>query len=96
MAKKRRPQPPGSEAEESDHQPMVNPVWYFQAKEHWRKYRPKMYRELQRQGKLDEFLRKAVEATLNDMGWMLDHGSTWLEAWDVVRQRYLFPPPSRD
>jgi len=70
--------------------------WARQAKEHWRKYRPKLYAELFRNGQLDERAQKAADQTNKEyldgiMNGMLPH-----ESWEAVRERHMFLPAEED
>jgi hypothetical protein len=70
--------------------------WVSQAKEHWKKYCPKMYAELQKGGLLHKRLVEAVEQTENDLQSMVNQGYDHQGAWEAVRERYLFLPAEDD
>jgi hypothetical protein len=70
--------------------------WATDAKEHWKKYRPKMYAALERSGKLNQHLNMAVEQTKNDYAQMIEDGMPVDAAWEAVRERYLFLPTEKD
>ena len=42
--------------------------------------------------KLEESLRKAAMQTSEEMRTLMDQGAQWHEAWEMVREMYLFPP----
>ena len=71
------------------------------AEKHWREFRPKMVRELEALGKLEEALYEAQERTLDELlpledklvadGLTMDQASR--QAWEMVRERYILLPP---
>ena len=71
------------------------------AERHWREFRPKMVRELEEAGKLEEALHEAQERTLDELmeletkleadGLTKQQASD--QAWEVVRERYILLPP---
>jgi len=74
------------------------------AEKHWREFRPKMVRELEAQGKLEEALYEAQERTLDELlpledklvadGLTMDQASR--QAWEMVRENYILLPPEDD
>jgi len=71
--------------------------WVNQAKEHWKKYCPKLYAELQKTGVLHERAVEAAEQTENDLlDAVNNHGVDYQAAWEVVRERYIFLPAEDD
>ena len=68
---------------------------------HWREYRPKMVRELQRKGLLHQMLLEAEEKTKDEMATLrtdlMQRGSTaqqaQTQAWELVREKYVLLPP---
>ena len=72
-----------------------------QAEKHWRKVCPKMVAELEATGRLHEMLLEAEEQTeaeldrlrrqLMQQGWTAQQAHS--QAWELVRERYLFLPP---
>jgi hypothetical protein len=66
--------------------------WISQARNHWREFRPTTYHGLERAGTLESHLRYAAEQTDFEMSQLRDNGLTEQEAWETVRERYLFPP----
>lgn len=69
--------------------------WKAQAKAHWREHRPTEYRQLQHKGLLAQALREAVELTHKEMTALEEAGHTEHEAWEMVREKYLFKPPEK-
>ena len=74
------------------------------AERHWREFRPRMVRELQEAGKLEEALYEAQERTLDELMELepkleaqgLTTQQARDQAWEVVRERYIFLPPEDD
>ena len=75
------------------------------AERHWREFRPKMVRELEVQGKLQEALFEAQERTLDEMETIMERleseqGMAVQQskdaAWEIVRERYIFLPPEEE
>lgn len=71
------------------------------AERHWREFRPKMVRELEVEGKLQEALFEAQERTLDDMIPLssklreeqgLTHQQARDQAWEMVRESYILLP----
>lgn len=73
--------------------------WISQARDHWRRFQPIKFKELLAAGKLNMALREAAELTHREMTELENSGFRNHEAWEMVRERYLFPPqetPSKD
>ena len=66
--------------------------WVQQAKDHWKQYNPKMYRDLEKKGLLHDRAVRAAEQTQDDLISMVRNGYDHDTAWQEVRHRYLFPP----
>jgi len=72
-----------------------------QAEKHWREHRPKMVRELEAKGQLNQMLVEAEEKTKDEMATLrtelMQRGSTaqqaHTQAWEMVREKYIFLPP---
>ena len=72
-----------------------------QAEKHWREHRPKMVRELEAKGQLNQMLLAAEDATKDEMATLrtelMQRGSTaqqaHTQAWEMVREKYIFLPP---
>ena len=73
----------------------------FLAEKHWREFLPKMVAELEGKGNLRMMLQEAEERTATEMDELRRHflgqGLTaeqaHQQAWELVRERYLFLPP---
>ena len=71
------------------------------AEKHWREHRPKMVRELERTGRLQQMLLEAEEKTKDEMvtlrTQLMQQGSTaqqdQTQAWEMVREQYILLPP---
>jgi hypothetical protein len=71
------------------------------AERHWREFRPKMVRELEEKGNLEEALHEAQERTLDELMELetkleadgLTTQQARDQAWEVVRERYILLPP---
>ena len=83
-------------------QPMTPLTQYGQmAATHWREFRPKMVRELERKGLLQRMLQEAEEKTKDEMVTLrmelMQQGSTaqqaQAQAWEMVREKYILLPP---
>ena len=71
------------------------------AEKHWREFCPRMVAELEAKGRLNEMLLAAEEQTdaeldrlrrqLMQQGWTAQQAHS--QAWELVRERYLFLPP---
>ena len=71
---------------------------------HWREHRPKMYTRLYNEGALLDTAVAADEATFNDIdeihnslikqGW--DSPTAFVEARQIVRERYIYLPTEED
>lgn len=72
--------------------------WISKAREHWEEHRPTYFKELRSTGKLREALQSAAEATYREMSDLEEAGYSNQEAWEMVRETYLFPPgePEKD
>ena len=67
-------------------------TWKEQARRHWKEFRPSLYRDLIKNGRLDEALTDAAERTYREMTELQKMGYQEHEAWEVVRESYLFTP----
>ena len=71
------------------------------AEKHWREHRPKMVRDLQAKGQLNQMLLGAEEKTKDEMVTLrtelMQRGSTaqqaHTQAWELVREKYILLPP---
>ncbi len=71
---------------------MQHATWIAQARAHWKEHLPKMFARLEKAGKLEQALAEAADATARDLRALTTQGATWQEAWEQVRETYLFPP----
>jgi hypothetical protein len=62
-------------------------------RKHWQRYRPKMYRELEQRGSLEESVRQAVQQTKDALVDALQAGMNPDQAWESVREMWAFLPP---
>ena len=66
--------------------------WINEARAHWQEFQPSRFKALKASGKLELALRDAAERTAREMDGLEASGMTNQEAWEVVREQYLFPP----
>lgn len=66
--------------------------WKNQARVHWKEFQPKRFKALTKAGKLDAALQGAANQTLREMTDLEAKGYNHQEAWEIVRESYLFPP----
>ncbi len=69
--------------------------WISQARAHWKEFQPKRFKALQKNGKLNEALKAAAEQTHREMTQLEAAGYREHEAWEMVREQYLFPPEEK-
>ena len=72
------------------------------AKRHWTKFCPQMVKELEVQGRLEEALYEAQEATSEEMMELrsrlqkeqrLTPQQAHDQAWELIREKYILLPP---
>ena len=72
------------------------------AKRHWTEFRPQMVMELEVQGRLEEALYEAQEATSEEMMELrsrlqkeqsLTPQQAHDQAWELIREKYILLPP---
>lgn len=66
------------------------------AEKHWKEHRPKMYRELQKKGKLNQALKLANDQTSDQMCNLIQKGLQEHEAWEIVGPQYILLPSEDD
>ena len=66
--------------------------WVNQAREHWKEFQPKRYSALVKSRKLQAALQDAAERTYRELTELEDQGLDHQDAWEIVRERYLFVP----
>ena len=73
------------------------------AKDHWAKYRPKMYQRLLTTGVLEDLLERAGEFTREDMRQLekqlrqqgYDEGEAREQAWQELRAKWILLPKEK-
>jgi hypothetical protein len=71
------------------------------AEKHWREFRPRMVKELESTGKLQEMLLEAQEKTTDELEqtWRqlnrqgVPPDQAFRQAWEVVREKYILLAP---
>ena len=72
------------------------------AEKHWREFRPRMVRDLERSGRLMEALWEAQERTVDEMEALtrqlereqrLTPQQAETQAWEMIREKYILLPP---
>ncbi len=66
--------------------------WISQARAHWKEFQPTKYKALNEAGKLEQALQYAAEHTHLEVSQLEDSGFQADEAFQMVREQYLFPP----
>ena len=66
------------------------------AKDHWKRHRPKMYAEMEKAGTLDQQAEKAAENARNECYSAVENGMDPHEPESTARQNHLFPPDEED
>mgnify|MGYP006905507983 CR=1 FL=1 len=65
--------------------------WINQADRHWKAHQPQRYKSLKKQGSLQLALKQAAQQTLVEVDQLERNGLSPHEAWEMVREKYLFP-----
>ena len=63
---------------------------------HWREHRPTMYRDLQRQGRLQKAIYEAQERTRDAFAEQVAAGARADEANEATRNLWAFPPSEEE
>lgn len=71
-------------------------IWKREAREHWEEFQPRRYKALLAAGKLDKALQDAANRTHRELSELPDGGMDPQGAWEMVRERYLFPPEEKE
>lgn len=74
------------------------------AEAHWREHYPRMVRELETKGILQEALQEAQDRTIDEMERLIRVGlkqgltpqQARDQAWEMVRERYIVLPPQAE
>lgn len=74
---------------------MQHETWMIQAREHWKEHRPMEFKRLLLAGELANALRTAAEATAQELQNLMGQGFNYQEAWEQVRETYLFLPEEK-
>ncbi len=69
------------------------PVWTRQAREHWKEHLPQKFAALQKAGQLEAALQEAASLTYSEVSQLEEAGMQPDEAFQMVREQYLFPRP---
>ncbi len=91
------------------HEPVNKQIYLTQyglmAERHWRKFRPKMVRELEAKSTLMEALFEAQERTIEEMEALTRKLETEQKltpqqahdrAWEIIREKYILLPPEEN
>ena len=70
-------------------------IWTSQARAHWREFQPKRYTALRKAGMLETSLKYAAEQTYLEVSQLERSGFQPDEAFQMVREEYLFPPAEK-
>ena len=68
----------------------------LQALEHWKKHLPNLFAKLQEKGELERRAQKAADQTNEDLENAVSQGMPWHNAWDEVKNRYVFLPSEEE
>lgn len=68
----------------------------LQAVEHWKRNLPSLYHSLQESGELQSRAQKAADQTNDDLELLVSQGVPWHNAWDEVKNRYVFLPSEQE
>ena len=62
---------------------------------HWKKWRPKEYKQMQRDGTLNEEAQKASKEAAKQVAALMEAGYQKHEAEEVVLPEYILLPPEK-
>lgn len=72
-------------------------MWKEEARKHWAEHRPKMFKQMQEAGTLEQRLDEAVEETERELYDLLcGQGVPLNSAWEMVRENHLLLPTEED
>lgn len=60
--------------------------------EHWKEFRPTMYRSLKEAGTLEKEALRAVDRTMDELYQMTSRGVPYHQAWEMLKERYMYLP----
>ncbi|HHJ4620897.1 MULTISPECIES: hypothetical protein [Klebsiella/Raoultella group] len=66
--------------------------WINEAREHWAEFQPIKFAEMKKAGTLEDALQDAAMKTSKEMDQLENVGFYEHEAWEMTREKYLFPP----
>ncbi|EKB73879.1 TPA: hypothetical protein RGL32_000680 [Klebsiella pneumoniae] len=66
--------------------------WINEAREHWAEFQPTKFAEMKKAGTLEDALQNAAMRTAEEMDQLENAGFYEHEAWEMTREKYLFPP----
>lgn len=66
--------------------------WINEAREHWAEFQPTKFAEMKKAGTLEDALQDAAMRTAEEMDQLENVGFYEHEAWEMTREKYLFPP----
>ena len=69
------------------------PNWTRLANQHWKEFLPAKYQELQKAGKLQAEIARAVEQTFSEIDQLEQSGLRPDEAWEIVSPKYILLQP---
>ena len=61
------------------------------ARRHWKQHRPKMYKQLQEEGRLNEVLLELENRVAKQLEDLSLQGLNYDQAWEMVRDQVLLP-----
>ena len=70
--------------------------WATEARQHLLKYRPKMAKELESQGKLNDWAKRAADRAANEYARGVENGMFPLEAESESKRNHMFLPAEED
>ena len=74
---------------------MQHENWIAQARDHWKEHLPEMFARLKQEGKMEQALTLAAFQTAQEMRNLTKQGIAHQEAWEQVREQYLFLPEEK-
>ena len=80
-------------AEHQEDELIPPPQLVSQAKAHWQEFLPKMYRQYQKQGILQDKLNQAAEQAYQAMNQLEEAGHSPSEAREIVLPQYILLTP---
>jgi hypothetical protein len=75
---------------------MLEPEYTKLALEHWKKWRPETYRQMQEDGTLNEMTQNAGKEAARQVAELMLAGARQFEAEEMVLREIIFLPPEKD